>query len=67
MARLFLGKASHWALIVVLTVILYNVGLTRLHVTHFNNFIVLLLFLVIGLIIALRQTSWHEGKTTRDT
>lgn len=67
MANIFLGKASHWILIVVLIVILYSVGLTRLHVTHFNSFIALLLLLVTGLIIAFRQTTGHGDKITRDT
>ncbi|MGI9437448.1 MAG: hypothetical protein ACR2Q4_21915 [Geminicoccaceae bacterium] len=38
----------------MLTGILHSMGLTRLHVEHFNSFISLLILVVIGLIVVLR-------------
>ena len=66
MARLFLGKASHWVLIILLTGTLYSVGLTRLHVTHFVSFIALLVLAVFGLIVVLRRTTAVGDKTKRN-
>ena len=66
MGEIFLGKRSHWLLLILLAALLYGVGTTKLHVIHFNLFVTSLLGLAIVLVVALRLTSGANERITRD-
>ncbi len=66
MDRIFIGRRSHWVLLALVIVFLYGVGLIRLHVTHFNSFIILLFTMVVGLLLVLRRTADPDDKRIDD-
>ncbi len=64
--RIFLGKPYHWAILVALVVALYFTGGEKLHVIHFNRFILILLAVAAAIVaIVLRGTKADE-QVTRD-
>lgn len=57
-AKIFLGKAWHWALLVLTGVLFWFCGTKRLHVIEFNLFVMAMLAgttLVVGAIILFHQ------------
>lgn len=57
MQSLFLGKLSHWLMLIVIAAVLWAAGHYHLHVVHFNVFvsIVLLLSALTVALIVLRH------------
>ena len=66
MNKIFLGRWWHWAILVVLCVLLWIAGDSRMHVIHFNRFVsALLAGVCIILAIVLAATRPGE-QVTRD-
>ena len=66
MGRIFLGKAWHWALLVLVSGLLWFCGRERLHVIEFNEFVIGML---VGTIVAVLAVLWLHtpgDQVTRD-
>jgi hypothetical protein len=66
MTRIFLGKPLHWALVALLVAGGWAAGHIRLHVTHFNLFVILLLLVAAATIVVVMATSRPGERVTRD-
>lgn len=66
MSRIFLGKWWHWCLLVAGVVALWIAGEKRMHVIHFNTFILSLL-LIVAIVVAFLVAGTRRGEqVTRD-
>lgn len=66
MSNIFLGKWWHWALLIAGVVALWVAGEERMHVIHFNTFILMLL-LVTAIVVAMLVAGIRPGeRVTRD-
>lgn len=66
MNRIFLGKPSHWALWVVIALVMVVAGHVHMHVIWFNEFILLLLGLTLVVVLYIIVT-YHPGdRITRE-
>ena len=66
MKKVFLGKWWHWALLIVLSGLLWQGGLLKLHVIEFNRFVLLLLGGTVSGLIALIYTTKPGEQITRE-
>jgi len=66
MNRIFLGKPVHWAVVAVLIVGGWILGRMRLHVTNFNEFVILLLVVSVAVLAIVLKTSRPHEQVTRD-
>lgn len=66
MRRFFLGKPLHWALMIGLVALGWSAGLGRLHVIHFNLFVLALLALSVALLGIVLATTGPGDQVTRD-
>jgi hypothetical protein len=65
-SRIFLGKWWHWGILVASVAALWFAGQQRMHVIHFNAFILSLL-VVTAIVIAFLIARTHPGEqVTRD-
>lgn len=66
MREIFLGKPWHWVLIIGLCVLMWATGAYKLHVIHFNAFILAMIAggTVVTLLVAM--TTRPGEKVTRD-
>lgn len=66
MSRIFLGRWWHWGILVAGVGALWIAGEERMHVIHFNSFILGLL-LVTAIVVAVLIVKIHPGeRITRD-
>lgn len=66
MNRIFLGKWWHWVILIASVAVLWLAGEKRMHVIHFNAFILSLL-VVTAIVIALLVARTRPGEQiTRD-
>ena len=66
MKWLFLGKWWHWGILLLTAALMWLAGLNKMHVIHFNFFVVLLLVgTFVGLVCIVRFTRPGE-QVTRD-
>ncbi|NCF28665.1 MAG: hypothetical protein GWP69_14880 [Gammaproteobacteria bacterium] len=66
MSRIFLGRWWHWGILVASVVALWFAGEKRMHVIHFNTFI-LSLFVVTAVVVAFLIAKTRPGEqVTRD-
>lgn len=66
MSRIFLGKWWHWGLLIAGVVALWIAGAKRMHVIHFNSFILSLL-LTAAIVVAFLVAGTRRGEqVTRD-
>ena len=66
MNKIFLGKAWHWAMIVIAAALLWLCGSNRLHVIEFNMFIIAMIAgtaTAVAIVILLHKTG---EQVTRD-
>jgi len=64
--NLFLGKWWHWLLLIIITLLLWQAGEIKLHVTYFNWFLMALLAgTVVSLLVLIYGTPSGE-QITRD-
>lgn len=61
MSRIFLGKWWHWCLLVAGVVALWIAGENRMHVIHFNTFILSLL-LMVAIVVAILVAGTRRGE-----
>jgi len=66
MRDLFLGKPWHWLLVVVCAALLAWAGAVKMHVIHFNAFVIALLAVTVGVIVLLIVTTKPGDRVTRD-
>ena len=66
MNRIFLGKWWHWAILVVSVAALWFAGDKRMHVIHFNTFILSLIAVTAVVIAFLVAKSRPGEQITRD-
>ena len=66
MSNVFLGRPIHWLIVAALVVLGWVAGRFRLHVTEFNPFVVLLLLIVAGALVAVIATTRPGQRVTRD-
>jgi hypothetical protein len=66
MSRIFLGKPLHWLVLVVITGGLWYAGDERLHVIHFNAFILTVLAISAGCVSLVLYGPGRGGRLTRD-
>jgi len=66
MSRIFLGYPLHWLALVVITSGLWYAGDERLHVIHFNAFILAVLAISAGCVLLVLYGPGLSGRLTRD-
>ncbi len=66
MSSLFLGKPLHWLLLVVICAGLWYAGDLRLHIVHFDAFILALLAVSAGSVLIVLYGPGHDERITRD-
>jgi hypothetical protein len=65
-SKIFLGKPLHWLVLVVITAGLWYAGELRLHVIHFNAFILSVLAISAGCVLLVLYGPDRGGRLTRD-
>jgi len=65
-SKLFLGKLSHWALLVLATGLLWYCGDNRLHVIKFNWFVIATLTGTVVTLFAIIRFTGDGEQVTRD-
>ena len=63
---IFLGKAWHWALLVIATGLLWYAGRQRLHVVEFNGFILAMLLGTAVMLLCILKFTRPGEQITRD-
>lgn len=67
MGQLFLGKWWHWLLLAIIAGLLWQAGAVKMHVTHFNWFVMLILAgTIIGIIVLIKTTKSGEQITREE-
>jgi len=66
MSKIFLGRPWHWAIVAVVIALGWAAGDVRLHVIHFNTFIVTLGLCTVLILALLVATSRPDQQITRD-
>ncbi len=66
MSQLFLGKPLHWLLLVVISGGLWFAGLQRVHIVHFDAFIVALLAVSAVCVLIVLYGAKPDERITRD-
>jgi hypothetical protein len=66
MSGLFLGKPVHWLLLIVICAALWYAGSLRLHLIHFDAFIVALLAVSAGCVLFVLYGTKPGERITRD-
>jgi hypothetical protein len=66
MSNIFLGKPLHWLLLVVICAGLWYAGDLRLHLIHFDAFIVALLAVSTLCVLTVLYGPGHGERITRD-
>lgn len=66
MSNIFLGKPLHWLVLIVITAGLWYAGELRLHVIHFNTFILSVLAICAGCVLLVLYGPGRDGRITRD-
>jgi Mn2+/Fe2+ NRAMP family transporter len=64
--EIFLGKPWHWALIMVIVLLLWLAGTAKLHVIHFNTFLIALCVGTVAVILLVLRTTKPGEQITRD-
>jgi hypothetical protein len=66
MHNIFLGKTWHWIMIIVISGLLWLAGNAKLHVIHFNTFVVALLIGTVVVVLLVTRTTKPGEQVTRD-
>lgn len=66
MSEIFLGKARHWLLLVVITVCLCLTGIYHLHVSQFNIFIGITMAMAVLLVFSVILDYRPGDRVTRE-
>lgn len=66
MSRIFLGRPWHWAIVLIIIGLGWFAGSARLHVTHFNSFLIVLALGTIFVLALIIGMSTPGQQVTRD-
>lgn len=66
MGNIFLGKPIHWLVLAAVTVGMWYVGTLRLHVIHFNTFLLALIAISTFCVLFVLYTNKNGERLTRD-
>ena len=66
MSNIFLGKPLHWLLLIIIAAGLWYVGDLRLHIIHFDAFILALLAVAGACVAIVLYGPGHGERITRD-
>lgn len=66
MSNIFLGKRLHWLILVVLAGALWYAGSLRVHIVHFDAFVVALLAVSLGCVLIVLYGPGRGDRITRD-
>ena len=66
MSNFFLGKPLHWLLLVAVSAGLWYAGDLRLHIVHFDAFILALLAVSVACVLLVLYGPGHDERMTRD-
>lgn len=66
MNTLFLGKPLHWVILIIITAALWYAGELRLHIVHFDAFIVALLAVSAACVLIVLYGPGRGERITRD-
>ncbi len=66
MREVFLGKPWHWALLLAVSALLWWAGVAKLHVIHFNLFVLALLAGSIVVVLLVVRTTKPGEQVTRE-
>jgi len=66
MREIFLGKPLHWLMLVVITAGLWYTGSRRVHIVHFDAFIVALLAVSVVCVLVVLYGPGRGERITRD-
>ncbi len=66
MRNIFLGKTWHWALIAAISGLLWLAGNAKLHVIHFNSFVITLLIGSVVVVLLVTRTTKPGEQVTRE-
>ena len=66
MSRIFLGPAIQWLIIIVLAGLTWLAGTERVHVSHFNPFVSVLVLVSIAVIVLVIWSSPKGQQVTRE-
>ncbi len=66
MSNLFLGKPLHWLILAVIAAGLWYAGSLRIHIVHFDAFIVALLAVSVGCVLVVLYGPGRGDRVTRD-
>ena len=66
MSNVFLGKRLHWLILVVLAGALWYAGSLRVHIVHFDAFVVALLAVSVGCVLIVLYGPGLGDRITRD-
>ena len=66
MSNIFLGKPLHWLILVVIATSLWYAGTWRVHVTHFDAFILAILAVSAACVLIVLYGPGHGERVTRD-
>ena len=61
MNKIFLGKPLHWLMISLTTIVIFDCGLNKMHVSDFNLFISIVFISVALLILLILKTSKQKN------
>jgi hypothetical protein len=66
MSNIFLGKPLHWLLLIIIAAGLWYTGDLRLHIIHFDAFILALLAISVACVLLVLYGPGHGERITRD-
>ncbi len=66
MRDIFLGKPWHWALLLAVSALLWRAGGAKLHVIHFNPFVLALLAGSLAVVLLVVHTTKPGEQVTRE-
>lgn len=66
MGKVFLGKPLHWALLAIVALVIWVSGGAKMHVIHFNTFVLIMLGGSAALVLIVLWTSKPGEQVTRD-
>jgi hypothetical protein len=66
MGKLFLGKWWHWLMLVIAIVLFWQAGAQKIHVIHFNTFVLVLLAGTVAIVLLLVKGTRRGEQITRE-
>ena len=61
MNEIFLGKPSHWLMIIVASAVIFSCGFNHMHVSNFNLFISIIFISIAVLVFSILKTTKQKN------